>query len=128
MGNWLFAGFRSQNSYTYASKVTGFWLGPARAGFDMHFPSCSDELIDWTDEATQILRLFLQKGVSRRLSGGRYEPQQQNAKSYQGVSIQPKILASSEDVCRQLASLEVIERIRFFANDVSWLWPWRYVF
>lgn len=114
MGNTWFLG-SAGDPYQGTNEAIGFWLGPAKGGFDMHLPSCSDELIDWTDEATQILRLFLQKGVSRQFAKSRPD----SKRKYLKLSIKPLVLASSTQECQHLPSLGLIERVRFFAENVS---------
>jgi hypothetical protein len=92
-----------------------FWMGPAQPGFDSHFPSCSDELLDWTFEASEMFQLYLRKGVSRRdTKDNKIEEAQLPT-----VTFIPFVLKSSSKSVHDIPSMSTLNRIRFLAENVS---------
>jgi hypothetical protein len=92
-----------------------FWMGPVQAGFDSHFPTCSDELLDWTFEASEMFQLYLRKGVSRR---GTKENQAEQDKPL-SMTFVPFVLKSSSKSAHDIPSMSILNRMRFLAENVS---------
>lgn len=93
-----------------------FWIGPVKSGHDSYFPSCSDELLDWTYEASVMFQLYLQKGISRR---GVYMDKNPAEDVPSAITFLPLVLKSSYETVPSIPSMTILDRIRFFAENVS---------
>lgn len=94
-----------------------FWLGTEhQRSLDSHFPSCSDELLDWTFEASVMFHLYLNKGVSRRGAKMDKDPA---VNAPESITFIPYVLTSSCEDVQKIPSMNMLNRLRFFADNVS---------
>ena len=107
------------NHFSFGRHFQGslnFWMGPAQRSFDSRFPSCSDELLDWAFEASEMFELYLRKGVSRR---GANKADEVDPGKPTCVTFIPFVLKSSIKSVQDLPSMSLLNRMRFLAENVS---------
>lgn len=92
-----------------------YWMGPAKTSWNHHFPSCTDELLDWTSEASRMFDLFLRKGVSRRRELVKTAPLLEDLRE---VTFLPCILPSAKEDAKKLSSMKLLDRICFLDENM----------
>jgi hypothetical protein len=118
MGNQTFA-LGQRSVLRWDNSGFHFWVGPMETTA-VHFPTCWDELLDWTEEASNIFQHYLRIRIAGKETTT-YTNRMEVADHESDMELHfiPHVLKSAGDQIRNLPSMEYLDRIKYLAENVS---------
>jgi hypothetical protein len=117
MGNLTFA-LGQRFALRWDNSGFHFWVGPMETTA-AHFPTCWDELLDWTEEASNIFQHYLRIRIAGQETTTYATPMEEaDHESNTELQFIPHLLKSAEDQIRNLPSMEYLDRIKYLAEIV----------